>query len=412
MSTKHPWTLAGTVGLSVLALGALVAFAAASGGAVPADDPWPRQFTTAKGNSVTVYQPQVDTLNGGVITARGYLPAWWDRGNLRPAAQRLLEPSMRSRPTVSSRGSIPRLSCARRSRPWARLACPPTVSPPRPTWSSRSATRSWPRRPTCPSAASSRPRWYTVGWYAEPARADLVAALERALGPDEDVAGVLAGMAPRAAGYARLRQALARYRDLAARGGWPPAPAGPRLRLGDHGARVVALAARLAASGELPSGAAAAAESGNFDDAALAAALARFQETHGLAATGAAATSPVVDASTLAALDVPIADRIRQIELNLERWRWAGNLGSRYILVNIPGFELGVIEDGKVVLRMKVIVGKAHRKTPVFSDLLTQVVLNPPWNIPDSIAAGEIAPDLLHDPGYLRRKGYVDPAPR
>jgi short subunit dehydrogenase-like uncharacterized protein len=132
------------------------------------------------------------------------------------------------------------------------------------------------------------------------------------------------------------------------------------------------------------------------------AALTRFQVTHGLAAT-----SPTVDAATLAALNVPIADRIREIELNLERWRWTtGDLGSRYVLVNIPEFQLSVIEDGNVVLTMNVIVGKVHQQTPVFSDLMTQIVLNPSWHIPDSIAAAEVAPALLRDPGYLRRKGY------
>ncbi len=104
--------------------------------------------------------------------------------------------------------------------------------------------------------------------------------------------------------------------------------------------------------------------------------------------------------------DADLAARIREIELNLERWRWMGDPGNRYILVNIPDYVLSVVEDGRVVLTMKVIVGKEHRETPVFSDLVTDVVLNPVWHIPDSIAAAEIAPHLLSDPDYLRRKGY------
>ena len=83
-----------------------------------------------------------------------------------------------------------------------------------------------------------------------------------------------------------------------------------------------------------------------------------------------------------------------------------GGAAARYVLVNIPDFRLAVLEDGKEVLAMKVIVGKAHRQTPAFSDVMTEIVLNPPWHIPDSIAAGEIVPELLRDPGYLRRKGY------
>jgi murein L,D-transpeptidase YcbB/YkuD len=435
MRTKHPWRLAAAIALSALALGALgvlVASAAlGSGGSVlraaPATATVPdpvAQLLRARLERALV--PPAVRLHGeraqawsalrSFYAGRGYLPAWWDRGTLRPAAQRLLG----AFDAVAADGLEPRLYPTQELR--QRMAAMSSASPP----ASRLAAEadlelalSYTFLATAAHLTIGRiqpPEMVHVGWYAEPARADLVSALERALGPGEDVDGVLAGLAPQAAGYVRLRQALGHYRDLAARGGWPPVPAGPRLRLGDHGARVAALAARLAASGELAPGVAAAAESGNFDDAALAAALARFQETHGLAATanaatgnaatGAAATSPVVDAATLAALNVSITDRIRQLELNLERWRWTGDLGSRYILVNVPDFELGVIEDGKVVLRMKVIVGKAHRKTPVFSDLMTQVVLNPPWNIPDSIAAGEIVPDLLRDPGYLRRKGY------
>jgi murein L,D-transpeptidase YcbB/YkuD len=100
------------------------------------------------------------------------------------------------------------------------------------------------------------------------------------------------------------------------------------------------------------------------------------------------------------------ADRIRDIQLNLERWRWMGDPGDRCILVNIPDYLLSVVEDGQVVLTMRVIVGKEHRETPMFSDRVTDIVLNPAWHIPDSIAAAEIAPHLLSDPDYLRRKGY------
>jgi murein L,D-transpeptidase YcbB/YkuD len=115
----------------------------------------------------------------------------------------------------------------------------------------------------------------------------------------------------------------------------------------------------------------------------------------------------VADYATLAALDVPIERRIRQLELNMERWRWMeGDLGNRYILVNLPDFLLTVVDGGQVAMTMRVIVGKARLQTPVFSDLMTQIVLNPAWHIPDTIAAREIAPALLRDPDYLRRKGY------
>jgi L,D-transpeptidase YcbB len=178
---------------------------------------------------------------------------------------------------------------------------------------------------------------------------------------------------------------------------------------------VAALAARLAASGDQPAAAqpsgappataqpagAPPATAERFD-AALTEALSRFQARHGLDLSAA------VDAATLAALEVPIDRRIRQIELNMERWRWMErDLGNRYVLVNLPEFRLSVVDGGAAVLTMRVIVGKAHQATPVFSEPLTQIVLNPTWHIPDSIAAKEIAPQMLRDPGYLSRKGLA-----
>jgi murein L,D-transpeptidase YcbB/YkuD len=330
---------------------------------------------------------------------RGYLPAWWIGGAPRPAAQRLLAvldgldadgldprlyPRQELRQLIAAAGSA--------TRPADRAAAAASLE--------TGLTYTFLVAAAHLAIGRIQPRERVrVSELSAPPAVDLAAALDRALGPGEDVAGVLAGLAPPVAGYGRLRHALARYRDLAAKGGWPRVPPGPRLQPGDSGVRVAALAARLAASGELPAGAAAAG-AGSFD-AALAAALTRFQETHGLASS-----SPAVDAATLADLNVPVADRIREIELNLERVRWTGDPGSRYVLVNIPDFQLFVVEGGKVVLTMKVIVGKAHRQTPAFSDVMTEIVLNPPWHIPDSIAAGEIEPELERDPGYLRRKGY------
>jgi murein L,D-transpeptidase YcbB/YkuD len=279
-----------------------------------------------------------------------------------------------------------------------------------------------------------------MGWHLRrPPLVDLVAALQGAVGNAGagQVTAALTALAPKAEGYGKLKRALASYRDLASRGGWPAIPDGPRLRPSASGPRVAALAARLAASGDLAPEAAAARPGGRatgiadaslggqapgtaaavsggpgtgaagagrqalFDDA-LSAALAHFQARHGIEPTAGGG----VDATTLAALNVPVERRARQIELNLERWRWiSGDFGERYILVNVPAFQLSVVEHGRTVASMRVIVGKEQRATPVFSDLLTQIVLNPTWHIPDSIVAQEIAPQLRKDPGYLRRKG-------
>lgn len=368
-----------------------------------------------------------------VYRQRGWQPAWWDGTEMRPAAGRLLAaldalPAEGLDPTIYGGRELRRLLDA--------LTAPgavpsggggPGVTDP---MESRRAAEiadleialSYTFLVVTAHLSSGRVQPAEngrVGWHTVPPRVDLAAAWRRALGGGAEVGGggsggggrgidngdsvaaTLAGLAPRAEGYVRLRQALAFYRGLAARGGWPTIPPEGRLRLGDSGPRVAALAARLRATGELPGGAAAATSPARFD-AALAAALAGFQVAHGLPAKG-----EVADEATLAALDVPVEGRIRLLELNMERWRWMeGDLGSRYILVNLPDFLLTLVDGGRVVMTMKVIVGKASLKTPVFSDLMTAIVLNPAWHIPDTIAAHEIVPALLRDPGYLRRKGY------
>jgi murein L,D-transpeptidase YcbB/YkuD len=236
-------------------------------------------------------------------------------------------------------------------------------------------------------------------WYTKPRRIAPEVVLQRALATGTGIAPSLAALAPASPEHARLRQALAGFRALAARGGWPQVPPGADLRPGDRGPRVAALRARLAASGDLPSAGATAAGAAVYDQD-VAAAVARFRERHGLEA------GKTVDAETLAALDVPLSERIRQIEVNMERWRWLpGDLGPSYILVNVPDFSLQVVEGDRVALAMRVVVGKEQSKTPIFSGKLTYVVLNPSWNLPDSIVAKEIAPKLASEPGYLRRKG-------
>ena len=125
-------------------------------------------------------------------------------------------------------------------------------------------------------------------------------------------------------------------------------------------------------------------------------AVRRFQLRHGLEVDGA------VDSATLAALNVPVAARVEQIRINLERWRWLPqDLGRRHILVNIPAFELVVVEDAKPVLDMRVVVGREYRRTPVFTGRMTYLVLNPYWHVPRSIAVIDKLPVLQKNVGYL-----------
>jgi murein L,D-transpeptidase YcbB/YkuD len=99
-----------------------------------------------------------------------------------------------------------------------------------------------------------------------------------------------------------------------------------------------------------------------------------------------------------------VEDRIRQIELNLERWRWLPEtLGERYVLVNIPTFHLTAVDHGQVELQMRVVTGKQDSPTPIFSDEMTTIVFSPYWNVPYDIARNETMPAAMRDPGYLGR---------
>jgi L,D-transpeptidase YcbB len=221
---------------------------------------------------------------------------------------------------------------------------------------------------------------------------DIPRILERALRPGE-MADTVRDLAPQEAGYAALRQGLATYREIYRKGGWPQIPAGPSLRRGSRGPRVSLLRERLRLSGDLESGGK---KHEELFDRALEEASKRFQSRHGLKTDGA------VGPQTLSALNVPVENRILQIEANLERWRWLPRrLGTRNLMVNIADFTLEVKENGRTVLEMPVIVGERYKQTPIFSARMEYLVFRPYWNIPASIAVNEILPEIRKDLRYL-----------
>ncbi len=220
-----------------------------------------------------------------------------------------------------------------------------------------------------------------------------------ALLKDDDFEKALAGLRPDVPFYNGLREGLVRYRKVADAGGWPSVAEAPPLEEGDRGARVAQLRARLVAEGDpveapLAEGAAAP----DVYDTRLAEAVEHFQDRHGLADDGAAGEG------TLVAMNVPVEDRLRSIRLNLDRWRWLPReFGNHYIMVNVAGFEMAVMKDDQKVLGMRVVVGKTGNETPIFRDTLENIVVNPYWNVPTSIAREEILPAIARDPGYLAK---------
>jgi len=229
-------------------------------------------------------------------------------------------------------------------------------------------------------------------WFGPQRRLDVVDLLNRAL-DSGDVAEALKSVLPRHAQYAALKRELTRYREIAAQGGWPKVPGSAALKKGTRSPETAALRARLAAEGDL------AQAGGDVFDGTVEEALKRFEKRYGLNEDGA------FGPDDRAAMNVPVEDRAAQLELNLERWRWLPeDLGERYIVVNVPTFQLEAIEQGKVVLAMRVVAGKADETpTPIFSDEMTEVVFSPYWNVPTSILRKETIPAVLRDPDYLYR---------
>jgi murein L,D-transpeptidase YcbB/YkuD len=198
---------------------------------------------------------------------------------------------------------------------------------------------------------------------------------------------------PRHSLYERFKVALAEYRALEANGGWRSTPAGATLKPGGTDERVAALAARLAVTGDLP---ATTVVDGNRYDETVAMGVRRFQARHGLAPDGA------VGPATLAALNVPVAARIEQVRVNLERARWVFyEPESEFLVVNIAGFQLYHLRRGEVVWRTRVQVGRPFRQTPIFRGEMTYLVVNPTWTVPPTIYRNDILPAVRRNPAYL-----------
>jgi len=229
-------------------------------------------------------------------------------------------------------------------------------------------------------------------WLANRRQVDMATELETMLEQGDPDAS-LDALRPSQPGYRALKEMLARLRRVEVEGGWGTVPGGATLHPGDSDARVPALRRRLRASGDLTGRTPA--DTLLFDED-LADGVRHFQQRHGLEADAN------VGRETLAALDVPVEERIAQITVNMERWRWLPNdLGRRHIRVNIADYRVEVWNDGAVALEMRAVVGREYRETPMFSAPMTYLVLSPYWHVPPRIAALDKLPEIKRNPGYL-----------
>ncbi|MDP5279688.1 L,D-transpeptidase family protein [Sphingomonas sp. DG1-23] len=228
-------------------------------------------------------------------------------------------------------------------------------------------------------------------WGLRPAAYDPVPAFADAVKRDR-IAAWFRSLPPPYAGYDGLQKGLAVYRKIEANGGWATLPAGPDMGVGASGPRVAALRKRLAVEdSEVAAG-------GDKFDASLKEAVVRAQRRYGLNPTG------LVSTGTLRALNVPAADRVRQIMANMERWRWLpAELPAKRIQVNIAAAVLTVFEGDAPIASMKAVTGRPGNETPMLQSRIHSIVLNPPWNVPAGIAAKELFPKGA---AYLARNNY------
>ncbi len=212
----------------------------------------------------------------------------------------------------------------------------------------------------------------------------------------------LSAFRPKNPEYAVLQEALQQMLNRKGKSRWQTFPSGPVLRPGMTDLRIPNLRFRLVSSGDhlvqvfrLP-GADSWLESVYYDDN-LVDSVKAFQRRHALVADG------IIGARTMAALNISDGKQILQMELNLERMRWLpGDLGATHILVNIPDYKLVLKQDENVLLSSKAIVGRPDRPTPILSAVVSSLVVNPFWNVPQKLARRDLLPRIISDPAFLK----------
>jgi murein L,D-transpeptidase YcbB/YkuD len=247
-----------------------------------------------------------------------------------------------------------------------------------------------------------RPSQVNPGWNADPR--DDASPLDSTLGViahSSSIRRSIDAQRPDHFIYRGLATELERLQAIDARGGWPRVPEGRTLKPGATDARVAVVRRRLAIeNGER---AVARSDSSRYD-AALAEAVRTFQARHRIDTTG------VVDRATIAAMNVPVKDRIAQVRANLERARWVlGGLSGDFMLVNLPAFKAYLIRGGRNVWESRTQIGQEATdwQTPTFRAQLRTVVFNPDWTVPATILEKEILADMRSGKNVIDEKGLV-----
>lgn len=242
-----------------------------------------------------------------------------------------------------------------------------------------------------------KPITMETAWSAVGRQPDLVAYLEDSLVNDV-IRSSLDALGPQQPRYRVLKAALKRYRKFSAGEGWGLVPHGESLKPGMRSSRVPALRSRLLASGDID---ASIPDEVNLYDDQLVTAVKRFQHRSNLEPDG------VVGPATLKFLNLTPQDRVDRIRVNLERWRWLPeDLGDRHIRVNIADYRLETHEGNHILRVHDVIVGRNYRQTPVFSENMTYLVLNPWWETPRKLARLDKLPVFQKSPQSVEKLGF------
>ena len=247
------------------------------------------------------------------------------------------------------------------------------------------------------------PKHFDFGLDGEGKKYDLPEFLKGNVLNASDVSEVLQQVEPPYPGYKRTIQALQTYLQLAKKSDGTPLPAIQKtISPGDSYPGVPQLVRLLRLVGDLPADSSVSADETIFQGP-LVDAVKNFQRRLGRTPDGR------ITAQTLADLNVPLANRIRQMQLTLERWRWLPlSYQHSPVIANIPEFHLRAYDENfKIALQMNVVVGKAYgHDTPIFSDTMEYAVFRPYWSVPYSIAKAEFLPRIARDPDYLAKKGF------
>ncbi|WP_309499742.1 L,D-transpeptidase family protein [Sulfurovum sp.] len=202
---------------------------------------------------------------------------------------------------------------------------------------------------------------------------------------------------PQGYGYKQLREALIKYIEIEKNGGWESLPIKETLNAGNSYDIIPSLRERLRITEDYTT---CSEEEGKVYDTCLKDAVMHFQKRHGLVDKG------VMGPETIAALNVPVKERIEQMRLNLDRIKWLNERNEkRHIMINIPAFTLFFEEDKALRQEMKVITGTKKNPTPIFSNRVQTIVLNPYWNVPKSIIQKEMIPKLLRNSNAMKKEG-------